>query len=289
MDSYRLIILGQGSAAFAAAIRANQMGVKTAMVGGNATMGTVIGGTCVNVGCMPSKRLISVGTMFYNGIDNAYEGIEYGTGKLNFRKIIQEKDRLVRKFRKEKYVDVLKNLEHVTYHPVRGKFVSRNAVEAGDETFYAEKILIATGARATVPTIRGVDKTDYLTNEEALSLTELPRSLCIVGGRALWLEFAHMYAQFGTKVTVLQRGERILPGYEPEISSALTEYLQEIGVKIYTSVKIDHISKKGKAGKSITFSAEGISRELVCDRILFCSREETQHRVPGPRESWRKS
>jgi pyruvate/2-oxoglutarate dehydrogenase complex dihydrolipoamide dehydrogenase (E3) component len=86
-EKYELLILGQGSAAFAAAIKANESKIKTAMVGGNATNGAVIGGTCVNVGCMPSKRLITVGTSFYNGTSNSFKGIEYGNGKLNFRKV----------------------------------------------------------------------------------------------------------------------------------------------------------------------------------------------------------
>ena len=270
MNSYELVILGQGSAAFAAAIKANELGVKTAIVGGNATEGTVIGGTCVNVGCMPSKRLITVGTSFYNGTSNSFKGIEYGNGKLNFRKIIQEKDRLVKKFRKEKYADVLKNLEHVTYYPVRGKFVSRHEVKAEEETLHAEKFLLATGARASIPPIKGIDEVDYLTNEEALSLEELPGSLCVIGGRALGLEFAQMYAQFGTKVTVLQRSERILPEDEPEISDALTKYLEEVGVKIFTDVTINGVSKRGR-GKAIDFTTRGKSREVLCDQILLAT------------------
>jgi len=118
---YELVIIGQGSAAFAVAIKADSLGVKTAMIGENATRGTVIGGTCVNVGCMPSKRLITVGTLFHNGTSIPFEGIKYGRGKLDFRKIIQDKDRMVRKFRNEKYSDVLKNLERVIYYPAKGK------------------------------------------------------------------------------------------------------------------------------------------------------------------------
>src|SRR5713226_1494176 len=137
------------------------------MIGDNATRGTVIGGTCVNVGCMPSKRLITVGTLFHNRTSNPFEGIEYGRGKLDFRKIIQEKDRLVRKFRKEKYSDVLKNLERVTYYPQVGKFVSPGEGKAGNETLSVDNVIIATGARPRIPKIEGIDRVDYLTNEEA--------------------------------------------------------------------------------------------------------------------------
>ncbi len=240
------------------------------MIGDNATRGTVIGGTCVNVGCMPSKRLITVGTLFRNGTSNPFEGIKYGRGRLDFRKIIQEKDRMVRKFRKEKYSDVLKNLERVTYYPADGKFVSPGEVKAGNETLSVDKIIIATGARPSIPPIEGIDKIDYLTNEEALNLKELPRSLCVIGGRALGLEFAQMYAQFGTKVVVLQRSERILPEHEPEISDELTKDLSDMGIRIYTNVTIDRLARKGQ-GKSIAFTLNGVSREITCDQILFAT------------------
>ena len=113
-------------------------------------------------------------------------------------------------------------MQNVEYVPERGRFVSGNEVKAGDEVLKAKKFMIATGAKAKVVPVRGIDGVDYLTNEEALSLKELPESMIVVGGRALGLEFAQMYSHFGTKVTVLQRNERILPEHEPEISDALT-------------------------------------------------------------------
>lgn len=270
MEKYELVIIGQGSAAFAAAIKADSLGVRTAVIGDNITKGTVIGGTCVNVGCLPSKRLITVGTLFHNGMSDTFEGIKYGRGKLDFRKIIQEKDRMVRKFRNEKYSNVLKSLEHVTYYPARGKFVSEREVKAGNETLSADKIIIATGARANIPAIEGIDQIDYLTNEGALNLKELPRSLCVIGGRALGLEFAQMYAQFGTEVTILQRSERILPEHEPEIAAELTKNLKDMGIRIYTNVTIDRVAKKSK-GKSISFTANGTPRQIICDQVLFAT------------------
>jgi mercuric reductase len=267
---YDFAILGQGSAAFAAAIKANELGIKTAMVGAKATPGTEIGGTCVNVGCIPSKRLITVGTLFHKGANNPFEGIRYGKGSINFKRIIQEKNALIRKFRKDKYVDVLKNLANVTYHRNNGRFVSRNEVKAGNKTLRAEKFLIATGARANVPPIEGIDEIDYLTNEEALSLEKLPRSLCVIGGRALGLEFAQMFAQFGTRVTVLQRSERILPEDEPEISKELTNYLEEDGVRILTKVKVDGVGLRGNA-KVINITMDGDSDQIVCDQVLVAA------------------
>jgi len=270
MQKYKLIILGQGSAAFAAAIKANDLGIKTAMIGGNETRGTVIGGTCVNVGCMPSKNLITVGTLFYNATNNAFRGITYRKGKLNFKKVILQKNELVKRFRKEKYLDVLKNLVQITYYEGKGKFISKNEVQVGNQILQGEKFLIATGARANILPIKGIEKVDYLTNEEALDLQELPKSMCVIGGRALALEFAQMYAQFGTKVTVLQRSDRILPEDEPEISLALQKYLEDMGIKIYTGASINFVDKKGK-NKIIDFTSKGEEKQIVCEQLLFAT------------------
>jgi len=270
MEKYDLIILGQGSAAFAAAIKANDLGVKTAMIGGNATPGTLIGGTCVNVGCMPSKNLITVGTLFYYASNNSFEGIKYEKGKVDFKKIIEQKDKMVEKFRKEKYADVVENLKNVTYINGKGKFVSKDEIEVNSQIFKGKKFIIAVGARTNIIPVKGIENIDYLTNEEILGLKELPESLCVVGGRALGLEFAQMFAHFGTKVTVLQRSDRILPEHEPEISVALKQYLEEEGITIYTGTKIDNVSKKGK-NKVISFSANGKTKEIECEQLLFAT------------------
>ncbi|MBI4010293.1 MAG: mercury(II) reductase [Candidatus Aenigmarchaeota archaeon] len=270
MKEYDLIILGQGSAAFAGAIKSNELGIETAMIGGNATPGTVIGGTCVNVGCMPSKNLITVGSLYYHATNNSFEGIKYEKGKLNFKKVIEQKDKLVEKFRKEKYSDVVESLENVTYFEGKGKFISKNEVEVEGKTLKGKKFLIAVGARSNVIPIQGIKKIDYLTNEEALSLKELPESMCVIGGRALGLEFAQMYAHFGTKVTVLQRSERILPEAEPEISEALSKYLEDEGITIYIGTKINYVGKKGK-NKIINFTAGNKIKTIECEQLVFAT------------------
>lgn len=270
MNKFQLVILGQGAAAFAAAIKANDLGIKTAMIGGNATPGTVVGGTCVNVGCLPSKNLITVANTFYHAANNSFEGIKYDKGQLNFKEVIEQKDKLVRKFRKEKYADVLNGLKNVTYIEGKGKFVSKNEVEVNGHNFSGKKFLVAVGAKANIIPVKGLENVDYLTNEEALTLKELPETLCAIGGRTLGLEFAQMYAHFGTKVTVLQRSERILPEHEPEISDALKQYLEEEGINIYTGMNINHVEKSGK-NKLVNFSVKGKAKEIEVDHILFAT------------------
>lgn len=263
---YDLIILGQGSAAFAAAIKANDLGVKTAMVGGNATEGTVIGGTCVNVGCMPSKRLITVANA-YHAAANSFAGVNLSKGKLEFKEVIKDKDRLVEKFRKEKYADVVQRLEHVDYVEGRGKFVSGNEVEVGGKKLSGKKFLVAVGAQANPMPLAGLERGDYLTNEEALSLTERPESLCVIGGGALGLEFAQFYSHFGTRVTVLQKNERIIPREEPEVSAALKQYLQDDGIDIHAGVVVKGFRKT--RGKIVVFSKNGETKEIESEQVLL--------------------
>jgi len=270
MKKYDFIILGQGSAAFAAAIKANDLGIKTAMIGGNATKGTVVGGTCVNVGCMPSKRLITVANTFYHAINNSFNGIKYNRGKLNFKKVIVQKNAMVEKFRKEKYADVVKELKNVAYFNGKGSFISKNQVKVGSETLEGKKFLIAVGAKTFIPPIKGIENIDYLTNEEALSLKELPKSLCVLGAGALSLEFAQLYSHFGTKVTVLQRGERILSNAEPEISDNLRKYLEEEGIKIITEMNINFVKKIGK-NKIVNITHNGKILNIECEHFLIAT------------------
>ncbi len=271
-NKYDLVILGQGSGAFAAAIKANELGKKTAFVGKNMTKGTLIGGTCVNVGCVPSKNLITVGSMLHECEGSrSFESIRYGKTKVDFKKAIKEKDALVSKFRKEKYRDVLKELDKVEHVTALAHFISKNEVRAGDRTITGNKFIIATGARTKILSVEGLDKVGYLTNEEALSLEELPDSMIVVGGRTLGLEFAQMYAHFGTKVTVLQRSERILPEDEPEISDALKYYLEREGISIYTGVSLRRISQVGKM-KVVSTTINGKKdKEFRAEQLLFAT------------------
>ncbi len=270
MRNYDLVIIGQGSAAFAAAIKANELGIKTANIGANVTKGTLIGGTCVNVGCVPSKNLITVGNIFYQHSADYFRAIKYGRSKLDFRKVMAEKDALVKKFRKEKYVDVMKGLDNVEYIPKLAQFISSSEVKVDGGIISGRKFVIATGARASVPQVRGIEQVGYLTNEEAMGLKELPDSMIVIGGRALGLEFAQMYAHFGTKVTILQRNERILPDDEPEISQALKHYLEQEGVAIHTGVTLKEVFEKGRK-KIVRAHLNNEDKEFKADQLLFAT------------------
>ncbi len=236
---FDLVIIGSGSAAFGAALRAAEHSARVAMV----EKGT-IGGTCVNVGCVPSKNLLRAGELRYYDSNRDFPGIRPGRTSLDFRRVMEQKDQLVRGLRKEKYSDVLKSLPSAKLFRGKAKFVSKTRVKVDGVNVDGRKFVVATGSSPRIPPIPGIDKVDYLTNVEALSLRDRPDSMVIMGGRAMGLEFAQMYSHVGTKVTVLQRSERIIPEEEPEISDALRQYLEEEGIKIKTGVQVKRVNEK---------------------------------------------
>ena len=238
--TYDFVIIGGGTAAFAGAIKASDFGEKVAMI----ERGT-IGGTCVNTGCLPSKNMLHVGEVYFYG-DHSHEGIKLTKGSFRLSSVIKAKDQVVLDQRTKKYSDVLDGLEDTTFIQGTAKFVSPNEVKVNGKRITGRHFLIATGSSPRVPPVRGIDKVDYLTNVEMLDLKRRPKSLLVIGGRALGLEFAQMYAHYGADVTLLQRSERILPKGEPEISEGLRSYLEEEGIKIHTGAEITQARQKGE-------------------------------------------
>jgi len=265
-ERYDLIILGGGAAAFSAAIRADRNGAKALMIDGG-----TIGGTCVNVGCVPSKRLLAVGDQFFRVANRPFSGLRFEDGWFaQFREIVHEKDRIVGSLRKAKYEDVLASLKGVEYVRGLASFVGPHQVKAGKKRYEGEKFLIATGSSPTVPPIPGIHDVDFLTNVEALSLEDRPDSMIVLGARALGLEFAQMYHHLGTKVTVLQRSPRILPEEEPEISSYLQHYLTEEGIDVRTRVQV--LSAKSKGARKVIEVSIGDERErFEADALLLAT------------------
>ncbi|MHB8603072.1 MAG: mercury(II) reductase [Nitrosotalea sp.] len=259
--SYDLIILGGGAAAFASALKAAEIDSKVVMIERD-----VIGGTCINVGCVPSKNLLGIGELIHDCLSRRLDGQSFQSMKFDFRKIIQDKDDLVLKLRNQKYVDVLKSMPNTEFIVGNAKFRSRNEIDVNGKILKAKNILIATGSSAAIPQINGIEEIDYLTNTEALSLEEKPDSMIIIGGRTLGLEFAQMYSRLGTKVTLLQRSDRIIPEEEPEISDAMRSYLEEEGIEIHTGVKIQSVRNGG--GQKVVL-ASGL--EFRAEKLLMAT------------------
>jgi mercuric reductase len=266
---FDLVIIGSGSAAFAAALKAAEHESKVAMV----EKGT-IGGTCVNVGCVPSKNLLRAGELQYYDSNREFPGIKPGRTTMEFRRVIEQKDQIVRGLRKEKYSDVLRSLPSAKLFRGKARFVSKTRVKIDGINVDGRKFIVASGSSPRIPQIPGIDRVDYLTNVEALSLKDRPDSMVIVGGRALGLEFAQMYAHMGTKVTLLQRNKRILPEEEPAISDALRQYLEEEGIKIKTGVQVKQADEKNGEKIVVGVGANGRKFEVRGDELLMATGRE---------------
>lgn len=264
-DRYDLIILGSGATAFAAALKASELDVKVAMV----ERGTV-GGTCVNVGCVPSKNLLRAAEMIYYRKHPNYDAIAVDNGKFSLKEIVEKKDELILSLRNSRYVNVLDSIPNISLIKGSASFVSKNEVKVNGKKLYGKKFIIATGSSPNIPPIQGINDADYLTNVEALSLKEVPDSMIVLGGGPLGLEFAQMYAHFGTKVILLQRSSRIAPKEESEISEALRQYLEEEGITIYTNAQASNVRKKGDA-KIIRFNVNGDVREIEAEQLLVAT------------------
>lgn len=263
--TYDLIVIGGGAAAFSAAIKANMQGIKTLMI-----ERAMLGGTCVNVGCVPSKNLLGAGEILHSAKNPSYSSMDPCYSDFDFAKTIREKDILVKELRKQKYYDVLQSLEHVNLIEASASFVSQKKVKVDGRLFEANKFIIATGSSSYTPRFKGIENVQYLTNNEALALKEKPSSMIVIGGRVLGLEFAQMYARFGTKVTVLQRSDRIIPDYEPEISQGLHNYLVEEGIEIVTGVNMREVWQKD-GSKFVKASVNGRERVFEAEQLLMAT------------------
>ena len=238
-----LVIIGYGAAGFASLIEANELGIKPVLIGYGP-----IGGTCVNVGCVPSKRLLHLG--------------EKGG---DFFSSFEDTRQFVRKARKEKYEDVL---SYYDVELIEGKahFISPHEVKVGDKVIEGKKFIIATGSSPFIPEIPGLKDLGYWTNVEALNPDRKISSLVIIGGRAEALEFSQMYRNFGVEVAILQRSKTLIPDWEPEISLEIQRVLEEEGIYVITDVKVKEV-KKGESGK-LVITNRG---DIEADEILMAN------------------
>lgn len=273
MKEYQLAIIGGGAAAFAAATKANDLDQKTVII----NSGLPIGGTCVNVGCVPSKVLLEISAQFYYARNSRFDALKAAAHhELSFAdiaKIIAEKDEIVKSLRKSNYQDVILALKNVDYIEGFARFVSADMVEVQGENIEiikAEKFLIATGSRAKIPPIKGIDKVKYLTNIEALSIDRVPEHLVVLGGGPLGLEFAQMFRHLGSEVLVIEMEERVLPLEEPEVSREIQRSLEDEGIQFMTSSKVIELSNKG-AIKHARVDYSGDVVEINFDEILIAT------------------
>jgi mercuric reductase len=236
---YDLMTIGGGSAAFAAAIKAAELGARVAIV----EKGT-IGGTCVNIGCVPSKTLIKAAEFCYHSAYPQFEGLIACPPPSDWQRVVQQKEELVGALRQGKYVDVAAVYPNITIIRGEAQLLGGRRVRVNCSVNEPEKILVATGSSPWAPPIPGLQEAGFLDSEQALSLDALPASMIIIGGGSIGLEFAQLFTRFGVRVMVLESGPHVARAEEPEIGHALVRYLEDEKVQICTNVTITRVERR---------------------------------------------
>jgi len=272
-----LVILGSGSTAFAAALHAAELG-KTVIM----TEYRTVGGTCANRGCLPSKNLIEAARLVYEAAHPRYPGLSPVQMPVHWAELIAQKDEIIQDYRAHKYESLLDHPEQIRILPGRARLLSAHEVEVesadGVHQLFGEHILIATGSRPALPAVPGLETVPYLTSDLLSSpddpweteLREQPRSLLILGGGYIALELGQMFARFGTHVTLITRGQRILSGYEPEIAETLTELLQEEGIRIVTGAQVRGV-ERDEEGVMLSLYRCGGEQRFSAEKLLVAT------------------
>ena len=263
MSAYDLVVIGSGAAGATAATTAVHQGASRVAIVERGPLW----GTCVNNGCIPSKFLLTVADDYYYK-NHGHTGLRVDS-RFNLYVTMAEKDALIGQLKQKKTERIIRELG-VEILEGSAEFLSPREIRIGNRDITADRIIIATGSSPAIPPVPGIADVPFMTNVEALSPERIPESLVVVGGRALGLEFAQLYAHLGTKVTLLQRSSRILPEEEPEIAAILTGYLREEGIDIRTGVEIQGVQKTA-AGVAVTAITGGTGQVFSAEQILLAT------------------
>src|SRR6266487_3312590 len=261
---YDLLVLGAGSAAFAAAIRGRDAGYRVAL----AEAGT-LGGTCVNVGCIPSKALLAAGAAYWAAGHPRFAGITTSAGPVDLSALVAQKDELVAALRQEKYSGLVGAYGFEAL-PGHAAFTGPDTVEVAGRVIRPGAVLIATGASPAAPPIPGLAEAGYLTSTTALDLKAVPARLAVIGASAVGLELGQFFGHLGSAVTFLEVADRIAPFEEPEVSLALTEVLRGQGATIHAPAQVLAVERDGDA-RRVRASVDGTETVIDADEILVAT------------------
>lgn len=269
MEAFDLIVIGAGSAGFAAArLAATDLGVKVALVDKGP-----LGGLCILAGCMPSKTLIASSNVAHLVDKASAFGIAGATGEADFRAIMARKDRLIAGFARHRAegIDKLPNTELV---PGAARFVSRNVIQVGDRRLTAPKFVLALGSSPIIPPIPGLLEAGYLSSDQVLALETQPASLVILGGGIIALELGQFYARLGTRVTVLEAAPRLIAREDEDVAEVITDRLRREGLDIFTGIKPQGVERHGE-GRIVRFQlATGEPHAVEAAEILVATGRE---------------
>ncbi|WP_019413135.1 mercury(II) reductase [Paenisporosarcina sp. TG20] len=261
---YDLLIIGSGGAAFSAAIKAIEYGAKVGMI----ERGTV-GGTCVNIGCVPSKTLLRAGEINHLAKSNPFTGLQTSAGEVDLASLVNQKDELVSELRNKKYIDLI---DEYGFELIEGeaKFVDENTVEVSGNKLSAKRFLIATGASPSLPLISGLEDVEYLTSTTLLELKKVPKRLTVIGSGYIGLELGQLFHNLGSEVTLIQRSDRLLKEYDPEISEAVEQALVEQGINLVKEATYEYVEEVGEI-KKVHVTVDGKKKVIESEQLLIAT------------------
>ena len=266
-EKFDVTVIGGGPGGYVCAIRLSQLGLKTACVESRASLG----GTCLNVGCIPSKSLLNLSEKFHNAKSFEKIGIETGEIKLNLDKMMKNKDKAVADLTKG--VEFLFKKNKVTYYKGEGSFESEKTIKIegseGTKKIQTNKTIISTGSEpVSLPGI-DFDENKILSSTGALSISKLPSKMIVVGGGYIGLEMGSVWSRLGTEVTVIEFLDHITPGMDRDISNEFMKILQKQGLKFNLNTKVEKITKKSDGVTVETLQKDGKKNKHEVDVVLI--------------------
>ena len=262
-EKFDAIIIGTGQSGPSMAQRMTQQGLKTAIIERK-----LFGGTCVNVGCIPTKALVASARAAYMARRGGDFGVAIeGAINVDMKRVKARKDGIVLQSN-QGVTNWMKNMDGLTVFEGHGSLESANTVRVNGELLETDKIVLNVGGRALVPDMPGVGEIDYLTNSNMMEVDFLPAHLVVIGGSYIGLEFAQMYRRFGCPVTVVHRGERLVSREDPDVSAAIKEILENEGIDIRLKSECVGFEKRGNQ-VAVTASCEPGPEEILGSHVLL--------------------
>ena len=267
-EKFQAVVIGGGPGGYVCAIRLAQLGLKTACIDSRGTLG----GTCLNIGCIPSKSLLNLSEKFHEAKNFSNLGIEVSNVKLNLQKMMQNKEKAVSVLTKG--VEFLFKKNKITYFKGIGSFKSTNKISILDSKkveniIETEKTIISTGSEPLALPKVDFDEKTIVSSTGALSLKTVPKKMLVVGGGYIGLEMGSVWSRLGTEVHVVEFLDHITPGMDNEISKEFLKILQKQGIKFHLEVKVENIIKKKKRVVVTTSNKEGKKLDFDCDVVLI--------------------
>lgn len=264
-NQYQVIVIGSGPGGYVAAIRCAQLGMKTAII----EKYTTLGGTCLNVGCIPSKAMLDSSEHFYNAAHHfAQHGIEINAPKPNLEQMVKRKSEVVKS--NVDGIAYLMKKNKIDIHHGLGSFVNKNSIkvtssDGSEKVLTTDKVIIATGSKPTPLPFAPFDKQRIISSTEALEMKEIPKNLIVVGGGVIGMELGSVYARLGTKVSVVEFLDSIIPTMDASMGKELQKSMKKIGVDFYLGHKVTevkntgtevHLTAEDKSGKQLDLKGD---------------------------------